>query len=423
MAEQWRVEHDSMGEVRVPVDAKWGAQTQRAVQNFPISGRPIDRRLIRALALIKGEAARVNGRSKDVPNVDSRISRAIADAASEVADGEWDDQFPVDVFQTGSGTSSNMNMNEVLAHLASDALGEEVHPNDHVNASQSSNDVFPSAIHIAVTDATLREVVPALVGLSASLRRKQRAFRKVVKSGRTHLMDATPVTLGQEFGGYAAQIDEAIERLHDTAPRVGRLPLGGTAVGTGINAPKTFGRSVIKRLAERTGLPLTTRCQATGGRQVRTGSDYGEIYDHFACEFEYEDGSRMYSYCRHIPGCWDSVTEHAQGTKGTADISGSLIQVKGEQPWKYRGKRANPYQVEHDDLFASIRAGNPLNEGENGALSTMTAIFGRMATYSGKMLKWEDALNSKLSLAPAEYSWEATPPVPQVAVPGQTVVL
>jgi fumarate hydratase class II len=269
MAEQWRVEHDSMGEVRVPVDAKWGAQTQRAVQNFPISGRPIDRRLIRALALIKGEAARVNGRSKDVPNVDSRISRAIADAASEVADGAWDDQFPVDVFQTGSGTSSNMNMNEVLAHLASDALGEEVQPHDHVNASQSSNDVFPSAIHIAVTDATLREVVPALEGLSASLRRKQRAFRKVVKSGRTHLMDATPVTLGQEFGGYAAQIDEAIERLHDTAPRVGRLPLGGTAVGTGINAPKTFGRSVIKRLAERTGLPLTPAPDSFAAQSAR----------------------------------------------------------------------------------------------------------------------------------------------------------
>lgn len=165
------------------------------------------------------------------------------------------------------------------------------------------------------------------------------------------------------------------------------------------------------------------RCQATGGRQVRTGGDFGEIYDHFACEFEYADGSRMFSYCRHIPGCWDSVTEHAHGTKGTADISGSTIRVNGEEPWRYRGKRANPYQVEHDDLFASIRAGNPINEAENGALSTMTAILGRMATYSGKMLKWEDALNSKISLAPAEYSWNATPPVPHVAVPGQTNVL
>jgi predicted dehydrogenase len=165
------------------------------------------------------------------------------------------------------------------------------------------------------------------------------------------------------------------------------------------------------------------RCQGLGGRQVRVAPEYGEIYDHFACEYEYADGTRMFSYCRHIPNCWDSVTEHAIGTKGTSDISASIIDVKGGDKWKYRGKRANPYQVEHDDLFASIRSGNPLNEGENGALSSMTAILGRMATYSGKMLKWEDALNSKISLAPTEYSWEATPPVPVVAVPGQTTVV
>ncbi|MBK5221289.1 MAG: class II fumarate hydratase [Acidimicrobiia bacterium] len=271
MTEQWRIEHDSMGEVRVPADAKWGAQTQRAVQNFPISGIPIDQRLVRALALIKGEAARFNTRSKDVPAVDSRIGGAITAAADEVMAGEWDDQFPVDVFQTGSGTSSNMNVNEVLAHLASDALGEDgaVHPNDHVNASQSSNDVFPSAIHIAVTEAILVEVIPAFEDLAASLRRKQRKFKTVVKSGRTHLMDATPVTLGQEFGGYAAQIEEAIERLRDTAPRAGRLPLGGTAVGTGINAPKSFGRSVIKRIAERTALPLTPAPDAFAAQSAR----------------------------------------------------------------------------------------------------------------------------------------------------------
>ncbi|QGG95936.1 class II fumarate hydratase [Actinomarinicola tropica] len=271
MSEQWRIEHDSMGEVKVPADAKWGAQTQRAVQNFPISGRPIDERLIRALALVKSEAARFNGRSKDVPKVDARIAKAVAAAADEVAEGEWNDQFPVDVFQTGSGTSSNMNANEVIARLASEQLGEDgaVHPNDHVNASQSSNDVFPSAIHIAVTESVLEEVIPALEGLSRSLRRKQKQFAKVVKSGRTHLMDATPVTLGQEFGGYAAQVDEAIERLRDTAPRVGRLPLGGTAVGTGINAPKSFGRSVIAKLAERTGLPLTPAPDAFAAQSAR----------------------------------------------------------------------------------------------------------------------------------------------------------
>jgi fumarate hydratase, class II len=171
---------------------------------------------------------------------DSRLAKAIATAAEDVAAGEWDDQFPVDVFQTGSGTSSNMNMNEVLAHLGDEELGEDgaVHPNDHVNASQSSNDVFPTAIHVAVTEAIQNEVIPAFENLSSSLRRKQGQFRNVVKAGRTHLMDATPVTLGQEFGGYAAQIEECIERLWDSLPRVGRLPLGGTAVGTGINAPR-----------------------------------------------------------------------------------------------------------------------------------------------------------------------------------------
>jgi fumarate hydratase class II len=255
----YRVERDSMGEVRVPATARWGAQTQRAVDNFPISGLTIEPRLIRALALVKGHAALVNMTLRDVPQVDRRIGRAIAEAADEVAEGFWDEQFPVDVFQTGSGTSSNMNMNEVLASLASEKLGApgSVHPNDHVNASQSSNDVFPTAIHLAVTEAVLRDLVPALEHLKAALARKQKAFAKVVKAGRTHLMDATPVTLGQEFGGYRSQIDHAIARLRDTVPRVGEVPLGGTAVGTGINAPRTFAPRVIRGLAERTGLPIT----------------------------------------------------------------------------------------------------------------------------------------------------------------------
>ncbi len=255
---EFRIEHDSMGEVPVPADAKWGAQTQRAVENFPISGMTIDPRLVRALALIKGSAATVNARLKAVPAVDRRIAGAIRAAADEVADGAFADQFPIDVFQTGSGTSSNMNMNEVLATLASERLGEPhaVHPNDHVNASQSSNDVFPSAIHIAAADGITDDLIPALEHLSAALKRKARKWKSVVKSGRTHLMDATPVTLGQEFGGYAAQVEDAVERLRDTLPRVGRLPLGGTAVGTGINAPKAFAPAVIKDLAARTGLPL-----------------------------------------------------------------------------------------------------------------------------------------------------------------------
>jgi fumarate hydratase class II len=257
--EPFRLEHDSMGDVRVPAHARYGAQTQRAVENFPISGLVIEPRLIRALALIKGEAAVVNGGLRSVPAVDRATAAFIKAAADEVADGVWDDQFPVDVFQTGSGPSSNMNANEVIASLASERAGRpgSVHPNDHVNASQSSNDVFPSAIHLAVAEAVVFDLVPALVHLRDGLRVRAKDFRAVVKSGRTHLMDATPVTLGQEFGGYATQIDHAIARLADTMPRVGELPLGGTAVGTGINAPKGFASKVIARLVERTGLPLT----------------------------------------------------------------------------------------------------------------------------------------------------------------------
>ena len=254
---EYRIEHDSMGEVRVPVEARWGAQTQRAVENFPISGLPIEPMLIRALALVKGEAARVNARLKEVPAVTKPIGDAIAASAEEIAEGRWDAHFPIDVYQTGSGTSSNMNANEVIAALATERLGSPVHPNDHVNASQSSNDVFPSAIHIAATEAVVVDLTPAIKHLARSLRRKQREFKSVVKSGRTHLMDATPVTLGQEFGGYAAQVEDAIARLEGVLPRVGELPLGGTAVGTGINAPKTFARSVIRGLATRTELPLT----------------------------------------------------------------------------------------------------------------------------------------------------------------------
>jgi fumarate hydratase class II len=267
----WRIEHDSMGEVKVPAEARWGAQTQRAVENFPISGRPIDRRLIRALALVKRHAALANAGLRDVPKVDKRIAQAIAAAAAEVAEGRWDDQFPIDVFQTGSGTSSNMNMNEVLANLASEALGEpgSVHPNDHVNASQSSNDVFPTAIHLAVAEAVTADLIPAFDLLARELRRKARSFAKVVKSGRTHLMDATPVTLGQELAGYATQVEQATARLRDALPRLCELPLGGTAVGTGINAPKTFARKAIVGLAAETGLELTEAADHLAAQSAR----------------------------------------------------------------------------------------------------------------------------------------------------------
>ncbi|TXS56711.1 class II fumarate hydratase [Streptomyces sp. t39] len=253
-AGEFRIEHDSMGEVRVPAHAKWRAQTQRAVENFPVSGQRLERAHIEALALIKAAAARVNAR---LGVLDADIAEAVASAADEVAGGRWDDHFPVDVFQTGSGTSSNMNANEVIATLASERLGRAVHPNDHVNASQSSNDVFPSSIHIAATAAVTGDLVPALEHLAASLERKAAEFAAVVKSGRTHLMDATPVTLGQEFGGYAAQIRNGVERLRSALPRLAELPLGGTAVGTGINTPPGFSAAVIAEVATATGLPLT----------------------------------------------------------------------------------------------------------------------------------------------------------------------
>ncbi|SDQ69666.1 class II fumarate hydratase [Quadrisphaera sp. DSM 44207] len=250
----YRIEHDTMGEVRVPAAALWRAQTQRAVENFPISGTPLERSHIEALARIKKAAARANAELGVLP---ADVAEAVAAAAEEVARGEHDAHFPVDVFQTGSGTSSNMNANEVIATLATRALGRDVHPNDHVNASQSSNDVFPTSVHVAATSAVVNDLVPALEHLAAALERKAQQFATVVKSGRTHLMDATPVTLGQEFGGYAAAVRYGVERLRAALPRAAEVPLGGTAVGTGINTPAGFPQRVIALLAEDTGLPLT----------------------------------------------------------------------------------------------------------------------------------------------------------------------
>ncbi|MBC3985104.1 class II fumarate hydratase [Streptomyces sp. AC536] len=266
--EQYRIEHDSMGEVRVPADAKWRAQTQRAVENFPVSGQRLERAHIQALAQIKAAAATVNA---GLGVIDTEIADAIAGAAGEVADGRWDEHFPVDVFQTGSGTSSNMNTNEVIATLATERLGRPVHPNDHVNASQSSNDVFPSSIHIAATAAVTADLIPALDHLAEALERKAQEFAHVVKSGRTHLMDATPVTLGQEFGGYAAQVRYGVERLRSALPRLAELPLGGTAVGTGINTPPGFSAAVIAEVARATGLPLSearNHFEAQGARDA-----------------------------------------------------------------------------------------------------------------------------------------------------------
>ena len=254
---EYRIEHDTMGEVRVPKNALYRAQTQRAVENFPISGTTLEREHIRALAQVKKAAATAN---EELGVLDAQRAQAIRDAADAVASGEYDADFPIDVFQTGSGTSSNMNTNEVLATLASRALesaGVEVHPNDHVNASQSSNDVFPTSVHVAVTNALINDLKPAMDVLATSLEKKAAEFKDVVKSGRTHLMDATPVTLGQEFGGWAAQVRYGIERIDASLPRVAEVPLGGTAVGTGINTPDGFSARVIELLSDETGLPLT----------------------------------------------------------------------------------------------------------------------------------------------------------------------
>ncbi|KDQ04470.1 class II fumarate hydratase [Rhodococcus sp. GOMB7] len=252
--QQFRIEHDTMGEVRVPIDALWRAQTQRAVENFPISGRPLERTQIRAMGLLKAACAQVN---KDLGLLDAGKADAIIAAANEIAEGKHDDQFPIDVFQTGSGTSSNMNANEVIASIAK-AAGVDVHPNDHVNMSQSSNDTFPTATHVAATEAAVTDLVPALEHLHAALATKATEWKTVVKSGRTHLMDAVPVTLGQEFGGYARQIEAGIERVNATLPRLGELPIGGTAVGTGLNAPDGFGPKVVAELVKSTGVDALT---------------------------------------------------------------------------------------------------------------------------------------------------------------------
>ena len=306
---EYRIEHDTMGEVKVPAAALWKAQTQRAIDNFPISGIPINPELIAALGLIKEAAAETNAA---LGVLNQEYADAIAKAASEVAANRHDAEFPLDVFQTGSGTSSNMNANEVIASLATAELGQTVHPNDHVNASQSSNDVFPSAIHIAATQCLVHTLLPALRHLADTLSLKAAEFAEVVKAGRTHLMDATPVTLGQEFGGYAAQIRYGIERVNAALPRVAELPLGGTAVGTGINTPAGFAESVISIVAEKTGLQLT------------------EARDHFEAQ-----------------GARDGLVE-ASGVLRT--IAVSLYKIANDLRWMGSGPRAGLGEISIPDL-------------------------------------------------------------------------
>ena len=243
----YRIEHDTMGEMRVPADALYGAQTQRAIENFPISGLRFPRAFIRALGLIKSAAARVNGR---LGQLSADLAASIEKAAEEVVAGRHDDQFVVDIFQTGSGTSTNMNANEVIGRLA------QAHPNDHVNRGQSSNDVIPSAIHVAAALLANEELLPAMEGLQASLRKKAEEFKSTIKIGRTHLQDAVPMLLGQEFSGYTAQVEQCIGRVRVALEGLDELPLGGTAVGTGLNAIPGFAAAVISEIRARTGLPF-----------------------------------------------------------------------------------------------------------------------------------------------------------------------
>ncbi|MFB6484281.1 class II fumarate hydratase [Streptomyces virginiae] len=342
-AETFRIEHDSMGDVRVPRHAKWRAQTQRAVENFPISGQRLERAHIEALARIKAAAAVVNAK---LGVVDQDVADAIRSAAAEVADGRWDDHFPVDVFQTGSGTSSNMNTNEVIATLATERLGREVHPNDHVNASQSSNDVFPSSIHIAATAAVTGELIPALEHLAAALELKAAEFAQVVKAGRTHLMDATPVTLGQEFGGYAAQIRYGVERLRAALPRLAELPLGGTAVGTGINTPPGFSAAVIAEVADATGLPLT------------------EARDHFEAQ-----------------GARDALVE-TSGMLRTVAVS--LTKISNDLRWMASGPRTGLAEINLPDLQpgSSIMPGKVNPVVPEAVLMVAAQVMGNDATVA-----------------------------------------
>jgi len=252
MAGGYRIEKDSLGEMKVPEDALYGPQTQRAVENFPISGQRFGRRFIQAMGVIKRAAAETN---MEQGHLDAAVGKAIVAAATEVADGKWDDQFVLDIYQTGSGTSTNMNANEVIAHRASALMegGAEVHPNDHVNFGQSSNDVIPTAIHVAARIAIEHELIPALEHMRDALAKKAKAFDGIVKSGRTHLMDATPVRLGQEFAGYAAQVGKSIERAKAASVELEELALGGTATGTGINTHPEFAAKTIARIAKATG--------------------------------------------------------------------------------------------------------------------------------------------------------------------------
>jgi fumarate hydratase class II len=304
LSKKYRVEKDSMGSVRVPKGAYYGAQTQRAVENFPISGWRFQREMIHALGLVKFAAAKTNS---NLGLMGRRMASAIQKASEEVMQGRWDDQFVVDIFQTGSGTSTNMNANEVIANRANEILGRQkgiykpVHPNDHVNLGQSSNDVFPSAIHIAAVNLLQNKLIPGLRNLHQTLRTKEKEFRAILKIGRTHLQDATPIRLGQEFGGYGRQVQLGIRRIQKAMQSLYELPLGGTAVGTGINTHPFFAKKAISMLNE------------------RTGERFHEAIDHFEAQ-----------------GTKDALVEMSGALK---TVAVSLIKIANDIRWMASGPR------------------------------------------------------------------------------------
>ena len=329
--DDYRIERDSLGEIEVPADAYWGAQTQRAVANFPISGITFSRRFVRALGVVKKAAARAN---RELGLIDERQADAIVDAADEVIAGDHDDQFPVDVFQTGSGTSSNMNANEVIANRAAELLGQEigdrvVHPNDHVNYGQSSNDVIPTAMHVAALEAAQKDVIPALETLAAELEAKEAEFDDAVKTGRTHLQDATPVRLGQEFGGYRTQVEKGVARVKSTTDRLAELALGGTAVGTGLNTHPEFPELAAEYIAEETDLP------------------FREADDHFEAQAAHDAMSEAHGALRVVAGSLNKIANDLRLlASGPRNGLGELDQPENQPGSSIMPGKINPVVAE-----------------------------------------------------------------------------
>jgi fumarate hydratase class II len=329
--EEYRTEADSLGEMQVPADAYWGAQTQRAVENFPISGITFSRRFVRALGVVKKSAARAN---RDLGLLEDEQADAIVAAADEVIAGDHDDQFPVDVFQTGSGTSSNMNANEVIANRAAEITGEgvgdrAVHPNDHVNFGQSSNDVIPTAMHVAALEAARKDLIPALESLADALAEKEAEFDDAVKTGRTHLQDATPVRLGQEFGGYRTQVEKGIERVAATEDRLAELALGGTAVGTGLNTHEEFPERAAEYIAEETGLP------------------FREADDHFEAQAAHDAMSEAHGALRVVAGSLNKIANDLRLlASGPRNGLGELDQPENQPGSSIMPGKINPVVAE-----------------------------------------------------------------------------